>query len=187
MQVYLLRHGIAEEGTSQRSDADRALTNEGRRKLRQVFAHVADAGVKMDLVLTSPLKRALQTAEIAIGCLKTKPEMLISATLAPGGTVEDVWSEIRVHRDAETLLLVGQLKRPPRQIAEELVRDLHVDGVAAFEIAGNGYVNVRLDRGVYAAQLLDEDSVGDAPEQDAAKIVVEHTNINPNKAAHIGH
>lgn len=107
MQVYLLRHGIAEEGTSQMSDADRALTNEGRRKLRQVFAHVADAGVKIDLVLTSPLKRALQTAEIAIGCLKTKPEMLISKTLAPGGTVEDVWSEIRAHRDAETLLLVG--------------------------------------------------------------------------------
>jgi arginyl-tRNA synthetase len=83
--------------------------------------------------------------------------------------------------------LARQLKRPPRQIAEELVRDLHVDGVAAFEIAGNGYVNVRLDRGVYASQLLHEESAGNAPEHEAAKIVVEHTNINPNKAAHIGH
>lgn len=107
MQVYLLRHGIAEEGSSQIGDADRALTSDGRRKLRQVLTHVADAGVKIDLVLTSPLKRAVQTAEVAVGCLKPKPETLVSKTLSPGATVEDVWSEIRTHRDFEALLLVG--------------------------------------------------------------------------------
>lgn len=107
MQVYLLRHGIAEEGTSQTGDSDRALTNDGRKKLRQVLTHVAEAGVKIDLVLTSPLKRAVQTAAVAVSCLKSKPETLVCKTLAPGGTVEDVWSEIRVHRDAEALLLVG--------------------------------------------------------------------------------
>lgn len=84
--------------------------------------------------------------------------------------------------------LARPLKRPPKAIAEELVRDLAaLPGVAALEVAGNGYLNVRLDRGLYAAQLLaaqdgeqDEASVG-------GKIIVEHTNINPNKAAHIGH
>ena len=81
--------------------------------------------------------------------------------------------------------LARQLKRPPRQIAEELAKGLGaLPGVASLEIAGNGYINVRLDRGAYADSLL-RGSHTAAP--DPAKIVVEHTNINPNKAAHIGH
>jgi phosphohistidine phosphatase len=107
MQVYLLRHGIAEEGSSQTGDSDRALTNDGRRRVRQVLAHVADSGVKVDMILTSPLKRAVQTADIAATCLRSKLETSISKALVPGGIVEDVWSEIRAHRDAEALLLVG--------------------------------------------------------------------------------
>jgi len=82
--------------------------------------------------------------------------------------------------------LARQLKRSPRQIAEELVGGLgELPGVAAFEIAGNGYVNVRFHRAAYVSELL----VGaKAPaKQSSEKIVVEHTNINPNKAAHIGH
>ncbi len=82
--------------------------------------------------------------------------------------------------------LARQLKRPPKQIAEELAAGLAgIPGVKSLEIAGNGYINVRLDRGEYAASLLQD---GEAARNDAAgKIVVEHTNINPNKAAHIGH
>jgi arginyl-tRNA synthetase len=82
--------------------------------------------------------------------------------------------------------LARQLKRPPRQIAEELTAGLSgVPGVASFEIAGNGYINIRLDRGAYANSLLrPSDS---ARPGTGEKIVVEHTNINPNKAAHIGH
>jgi arginyl-tRNA synthetase len=83
--------------------------------------------------------------------------------------------------------LARQLKRPPRQIAEELTAGLSaVPGVAAFEIAGNGYINIRLNRAAYTEGLLRASSR--PPESSAGeKIVVEHTNINPNKAAHIGH
>ncbi len=83
--------------------------------------------------------------------------------------------------------LARQLKRPPKQIAEELAAGLTgIPGVKSFEIAGNGYINVRLDRGSYAAGLLAQGGeVAHVPS--AEKIVVEHTNINPNKAAHIGH
>ncbi len=81
--------------------------------------------------------------------------------------------------------LARQLKRPPRQIAEELAQGLEsIAGVASFEIAGNGYINVRLERGQYAEGLLDKEAQSAS---NAEKIVVEHTNINPNKAAHIGH
>ncbi len=84
--------------------------------------------------------------------------------------------------------LARQLKKPPRQIAEELARGLaRVKGVLSFEIAGNGYINVRLDRGAFAESLLQGPRLSSqsAPARD--KVIVEHTNINPNKAAHIGH
>jgi arginyl-tRNA synthetase len=82
--------------------------------------------------------------------------------------------------------LARQLKQAPKAIAAEIVAALGtVDGVSALEVAGNGYINVRLDRGVYGLAVLR----GDAESRLAVpgKIIVEHTNINPNKAAHIGH
>jgi arginyl-tRNA synthetase len=62
-----------------------------------------------------------------------------------------------------------------------------IAGVASFEIAGNGYINVRLERGQYAQELLGKQGREAQYAGNAKKIVVEHTNINPNKAAHIGH
>jgi arginyl-tRNA synthetase len=82
--------------------------------------------------------------------------------------------------------LARQLKQPPRAIATELVAGLgSIEGVAALEVAGNGYINVRLDRGAYGYGALH--NAGKIDEPVAGKIIVEHTNINPNKAAHIGH
>ena len=84
--------------------------------------------------------------------------------------------------------LARQLKRPPKPIAEELAKGLEkVAGVAALTVAGNGYINVRLDRGWYAFELLRGGTSRSGQVENQAKIVVEHTNINPNKAAHIGH
>jgi arginyl-tRNA synthetase len=82
--------------------------------------------------------------------------------------------------------LARQLKQAPRAIATQMVADIGaIEGVVALEVAGNGYINVRLDRGAYGYGVLHD--AGAAPERVAGKIIVEHTNINPNKAAHIGH
>jgi len=82
--------------------------------------------------------------------------------------------------------LARQLRKPPRAIAEEMLSAMPpLEGVAGAEIAGNGYINLRLDRGLYAQALLAESRA--APSPSSGKIIVEHTNINPNKAAHIGH
>jgi arginyl-tRNA synthetase len=82
--------------------------------------------------------------------------------------------------------LAKQLKRAPRAIAEQLAGSLPaLPGVAGVEIAGAGYLNLRLDRGALAEVLL-HPSKGEV-QQGGAKTIVEHTNINPNKAAHIGH
>lgn len=83
--------------------------------------------------------------------------------------------------------LARQLRKAPREIAEQLVEPLRaLRGVSAVEIAGNGYINVRLDRAAYGQGLLKPHSETSASTT-AGKIIVEHTNINPNKAAHIGH
>jgi arginyl-tRNA synthetase len=82
--------------------------------------------------------------------------------------------------------LARALKQPPKKIASELVTAVgEIPGVSAMEVAGNGYVNIRFDRGAYAAALLAGEETPGA--ETGGKVIVEHTNINPNKAAHIGH
>jgi arginyl-tRNA synthetase len=82
--------------------------------------------------------------------------------------------------------LAKQLRQAPKKIAAELAEEIGpIPGVASMEVAGNGYINIRLDRGAYGAALLRGESA--TAEDTSGKIIVEHTNINPNKAAHIGH
>jgi phosphohistidine phosphatase len=107
MHVYLLRHGIAEDDRPGLTDADRALTPEGKRRLRHVLKAVAESGLKPPLILSSPLKRALQTAELAKEILKCEGDVLRTRALTPGSSPEQAWEEIRAHRDQEALLLVG--------------------------------------------------------------------------------
>jgi len=107
MRVHLLRHGVAEEGRVGVSDAERALTTDGRKKLRQVLQTAVQADVQPTLILTSPLKRAVQTAEIAKEVFGYKNEILRTKALVPGSNVEHVWDEIRVHKNEQSLMLVG--------------------------------------------------------------------------------
>jgi arginyl-tRNA synthetase len=81
--------------------------------------------------------------------------------------------------------LAKRLRKPPRKIAEEIVTGLgEVPGFEKLEVAGAGYINARVNRGELAAMLAS----GSAPTPEIpGKILVEHTSINPNKAAHIGH
>jgi len=81
--------------------------------------------------------------------------------------------------------LARRLKRAPRVIAGELVGELlPLPGFASFEVAGAGYINGRLDRQAAAQQIALDDF---SEEQSHLHSLVEHTSINPNKAAHIGH
>ena len=82
--------------------------------------------------------------------------------------------------------LAKRLRKAPRKIAEEIVRDIGpIEGFETLELAGAGYINARVDRGRLAASLAgDEKPRSPVP---SGKILVEHSSINPNKAAHIGH
>jgi arginyl-tRNA synthetase len=85
------------------------------------------------------------------------------------------------------LQLAKKLKKAPRAIAEEAAGRLAgLEGVLKVEVAGAGFINLFLDREKYFHGLLrDIGRTGLVPEEE--KIIIEHTNINPNKAAHIGH
>ena len=82
--------------------------------------------------------------------------------------------------------LAKKLRKAPRKIAEEIVSDIgSIDGFAKLEVAGAGYINARVDRTALAVALAKNDKP--AVESSSGKILVEHSSINPNKAAHIGH
>ena len=83
--------------------------------------------------------------------------------------------------------LARELRKAPKAIAGDLAAALEgqLPYVESLEIAGNGFLNLRLNRGEYAIALLA--GVANSALPPEGKIIVEHTNINPNKAAHIGH
>lgn len=85
--------------------------------------------------------------------------------------------------------LAKRLKRAPRQIAQEIANSLgKVAGVARVDVAGGGYLNAFFDRAGFWETLKAEREAGHKePALRAGKVIVEHTSINPNKAAHIGH
>ena len=82
--------------------------------------------------------------------------------------------------------LARKLRKAPKVIAQEIVAELGtLRGFASFEIAGAGYINARLDRVVAVRMMTSgEDS---QPARSDVHALVEHTSINPNKAAHVGH
>jgi phosphohistidine phosphatase len=106
MEIYILRHGIADEAKAGVPDAERALTDTGRDKLRAVLEQAHEAGVKPSLILSSPYRRALQTAHMAaqvLGCHK----VVESEILVPNSAPKAVWDAICARRREPALLIAG--------------------------------------------------------------------------------
>ncbi len=84
--------------------------------------------------------------------------------------------------------LAKKIGRKPRDIAQELAPRLRsVDGIARAEVAGGGFINLYLDRGAFTTRLASFVTAPPAKDRREGRVIVEHTSINPNKAAHIGH
>ncbi len=106
MRLYLLRHGIAEDGIGM-PDPQRRLTDEGIAKLRRVLTRASEAGVRPDVILTSPYVRARQTAAIAVEELAFANELVETEELTPYADPRQTWQELRNYRDAEHAMVVG--------------------------------------------------------------------------------
>src|SRR6266851_7136590 len=107
-EIYLIRHGLAEErGDAWPDDAKRPLTDEGMSRLRKQVRGLARLGVSVDLILTSPLVRARQTAEIVAGGLHPQPHVTTLDSLTPEGSCADVIADLGKHARRSRLALVG--------------------------------------------------------------------------------
>ena len=110
MNLYVLRHGIAvEPGTpGYANDADRPLTPEGERKLRQIARAIEALELSFDLILSSPFLRARQTAEIVAEILEARKKLELSDSLTPGGSMKKLVELLnRLQPSPESVLLVG--------------------------------------------------------------------------------
>lgn len=105
--VMLLRHAIAEDPGPSRSDADRRLTAAGRRKMREVAAGMQALDLPVDVILTSPLRRAQETAEILAETFDREDATEVCKALAPGGDTDALFAALAPHRSATGLVLVG--------------------------------------------------------------------------------
>jgi phosphohistidine phosphatase len=104
MQLYFLRHGEADWPNWRKSDDKRPLTDFGKKEMRDVAKFLARLNVSIDLIVTSPLPRASETAEIAADYLKAK--MRKDESLAPGFGMTELQTVVKRHQ-AKALMLVG--------------------------------------------------------------------------------
>lgn len=107
MELYLMRHGIAEDGEPGMADSERRLTPEGKTRAAAILKLARRAGVRPDLILSSPYLRAVQTARIAKEELSVAEEILELPTLVPHGVPENTWKELRDYANHASLLLTG--------------------------------------------------------------------------------
>jgi len=114
MNLYILRHAIAADPgdpgmPAALSDFDRPLTAEGRRRLRRSICGMEAIGVQFDLVVSSPLVRAIQTAEVVMKAMVIpRDALVVTETLAPGGSHAALVREVnRLAERAGSIVLVG--------------------------------------------------------------------------------
>ena len=109
MRLYIVRHAIASpHGTPGVKDDDRALTKEGVQKMREAAAGLRALGYVPEAVLSSPLLRARQTAELLLEIFGRGIEFKTTPSLAPSGSRQDLYREIALYdKKLKSLMLVG--------------------------------------------------------------------------------
>ena len=107
MEVYLIRHGIAAERGTYANDDERPLIEKGIIKTKKVAQNLKEIGVSFDVILTSPLVRAKQTADILFEAGLSSRLEIVSA-LSPGGNIQDflTW-QCQKNNHNKSVALVG--------------------------------------------------------------------------------
>lgn len=108
MNLYILRHAIAEDRSPTVPESQRRLTPDGARKMHKAAKGIKALGLEFDLILTSPYLRAKETAEIVAKTLDCEKNLMVSPTLAADGNPKELIEEIRrkYHKEKD-ILLVG--------------------------------------------------------------------------------
>ena len=110
MDIYVLRHGVASArgALAYPNDDERPLTAKGIRRMRRQTRGLNAIGLSLDVIITSPLVRAVQTAEIVHRRLDNPGELVTSAALAPSGDPRALIDEMATrYSSADSVMLVG--------------------------------------------------------------------------------
>jgi len=109
MNLYLLRHGIAVAGDEPgiESDSERPLTPKGIKRMRKAAKGLRRLGISFDAILTSPLIRARQTADIVSEALGLQSQLQEISGLAPESSVDNLLFGLTRFQNREHLILVG--------------------------------------------------------------------------------
>jgi phosphohistidine phosphatase len=106
MDLYLIRHAHAVDGDGMRDD-DRPLSREGRRQALDVASALARQKVRVERIVTSPLVRAVETAELVAVTLGFDGGLDVAEAMRPDGSWKELLREVLEHTGAESLALVG--------------------------------------------------------------------------------
>ena len=108
LELYLIRHGVAaERGADYPDDSKRPLTSDGMSRMRKEAKALAALGVDFDHILSSPLVRTKQTADILAQAMPSQPSVTTSDSLAPAGTPTAVFQELGKHMRKARIAVVG--------------------------------------------------------------------------------
>ena len=108
LELYLIRHGMAaDRGDEYPDDSKRPLTSHGISALKKEVKALAHLGVDFDLILSSPLVRTKQTAEVFSQFLPSQPSITLSDALAPAGAPAAVFQELAKHMRKARIAIVG--------------------------------------------------------------------------------
>ena len=136
--LYIIRHAWAEEGSLDQDDYDRRLTKKGRTRFENFMKSMKKIAFNVDLIVTSPLVRTRETAEIMVDVLKT-PRLEIHNALAPGSNWPDI-TEWTSAEKAPRVAWVGHAPCVGRLVAKAI---------------GDGTADIRMQKGAIASICLE--------------------------------
>jgi len=107
-ELYLIRHAVAEErGDEWPDDAKRPLSDDGSARMRKAARGLDRLGVTLEVVVTSPLVRTKQTAEIVAAAMNPRPPIVAADSLAPGGTYQETIADLEKQSRRTRIAIVG--------------------------------------------------------------------------------
>lgn len=142
LEIIFLRHGEAGARTDEpEKDDARPLTRDGRREMEEVAAYLPRLGIETDLIATSPLPRALQTAEIVARGYKMLNKLEQWDELRPGGETQSLYRRLARQKAGSNILIVGH--------------EPQLSGIIGEIISGSAGVNLVLKKsGVAKVEIL---------------------------------
>jgi len=139
-ELFLIRHGIAEErGDAWPDDTKRPLSENGIERLRKAARGLARLDVSIDLVLTSPLVRARQTADVVASAFDPRPSIVTIESLAPEGNYTALVADLEKHARRTRIALVGH-EPSMGELAARLIGSRH-----SFEFKKGGVCRIDVD------------------------------------------